>query len=172
VGRARMSRFQHTEWCKFHTPELRSITNAISAIWRCAAVQVSETLVCDVLFPILLFRCWLTPLPFVTLLHRGLGRALLQLRDHPDETHRPLVLNALLNSTRIDPQCEGTGTTSRRLAFLMAQNDLTVTGVAQATGLPEAHLEALLAGVGEGKLTLNQLRALAEHLHLKPSALL
>lgn len=61
---------------------------------------------------------------------------------------------------------------SRRLGFLMEQHDLTVPRVAQATGLPEVQLEALLAGVGEGDLTVDQLRALAEHLHLQPRNLL
>jgi len=61
-------------------------------------------------FSSLLYGRRVTPIPFVTALHRGLGRALLQLRDHPTDTLQPTVLDALLRSTRIDHQCEGTGT--------------------------------------------------------------
>lgn len=53
----------------------------------------------------------LTPLSFKTALHRGLGRAVIHLRDHASDALQPIVLEALLHNTRIDPQCEGTGTT-------------------------------------------------------------
>ncbi|MDP9765133.1 hypothetical protein [Deinococcus enclensis] len=67
----------------------------------------------------------MTPLSFKTALHRGLGRALIHLQAQPDTSLQGVVLEALLHSTRIDHQCEGSGTTylleAARLAGLRAQ---------------------------------------------------
>ncbi|BDP41029.1 hypothetical protein DAETH_09980 [Deinococcus aetherius] len=58
----------------------------------------------------------------------------------------------------------------RLLAFLMEQQAVTVVALAQATGIDREELGRLLSGGQE--LTLAQVRALAEHLHVSPAVFL
>lgn len=99
----------------------------------------------------------MNPDAFKTALQRGLGRALLHLKHDPSPGARPLVLEALLNSTRTDPQVEGVGSPylleATRLAGL--QDHLTGTLTAalqqllQTEDPPGATLEQLLDLLGE-----------------------